>query len=159
MNNYTNINELWDTITPKLYGYLVSVLHDRSLADDILQSTWLKAIPALPRFQDRGFGFSAWLFAIARNECKQHWRKLGREISFDPVLHDKEKVHSGQEDKILIDQILIQLSEDDREIIRLRYIVDLSLNDIAKIFKINPVTARVRMHRAMKNVKLIIQNK
>ncbi len=67
-----NISALWDDVTPKLYGYLVNVLHDRNLAEDILQTTWLKAIQALPSFKDRtGASFSSWLFAIARNECKQ----------------------------------------------------------------------------------------
>src|SRR3989344_2066612 len=157
MNN-NNINELWDEVTPKLYGYLVSILHDRAVADDILQSTWLKAIEALPRFQDRGFGMSPWLFMIARNECKQHWRKDGRELPFDQLLHDKQEDNGRQEDKIFIDQILSRVSSDDRELIRLRYIADLSLSDIAKLLKINPITARVRMHRAIKNTKLIIQN-
>ena len=153
--NKDNIDVLWDTTTPRLYGYLVNVLHDKSLAEDILQTTWLKAIQALPSFKDRsGASFSSWLFAIARNECKQHWRKAGREISFDPEIHDKEIIESKEEDKIFVDQIIKQFSESDRELIRLHYIADLSLNDIAKLLKINPVTVRVRMHRALSFAKL-----
>jgi len=158
--NKDNIATLWDTITPKLYGYLVHTLRDRNLAEDILQATWLKAIEALPRFEERkGISFSSWLFAIARNECKQHWRKSGREISFDPEVHNKEEPDPKREDKIFIDQILMQLSPNDRELIRLRYIADLSLNEIAKLLKINPITARVRMHRALSFAKIVIKNK
>ena len=157
--NKDNLEILWDQITPKLYGYLVNVLHDKNLAEDILQTTWLKAIQALPSFKDRtGAGFSSWLFAIARNECKQHWRKGGREISFDPEIHDKESVESKEEDKIFVEQILARFSENDRELIRLHYIADLSLGDIAKILKINPVTVRVRMHRAISFAKLYFKN-
>ena len=157
--NKDDISVLWDEITPKLYGYLVNVLHDKSLAEDILQTTWLKAIQALPSFKDRsGASFSSWLFAIARNECKQHWRKAGREISFDPEIHDKEIIESKEEDKIFVDQIIKQFSESDRELIRLHYIADLSLNDIAKLLKINPVTVRVRMHRALSFAKLYLKN-
>ena len=154
--NKENLETLWDTTTPKLYGYLVNTLRDRNLADDILQRTGVKAIKALPRFQDRGLGFSAWLFAIARNECRQHWRKSGREISFDEAIHDKEEIDSETENKILIDQILTQLSGDDRELIRLRYIADLPLNSIAKILKINPITVRVRMHRALSTARSLL---
>lgn len=158
--NKDNIAMLWDTVTPKLYGYLVHTLRDRNLAEDILQTTWLKAIEVLPRFEERkGASFSSWLFAIARNECKQHWRKSDREISFDPEVHDKEKIDSREEDKIFIDQILTQLPPGDRELIRLRYIADLSLNEIAKLLKINPITARVRMHRALSFAKIILKNK
>ena len=154
--NKEKLEILWDTITPKLYGYLINTLHDRDLADDILQTTWQKAIEALPSFTDRGSGFSAWLFAIARNECKQHWRKGGREVSFDETVHDKEVAVSNTEDKIFIDQMLMQLSLSGRELIRLRYIADLSLNDIAKLLEINPITVRVRMHRALSSMRALI---
>lgn len=158
--NKDNISALWDTVTPKLYGYLVHTLRDRNLAEDILQTTWVKAIEAFPRFKERrGISFSSWLFVIARNECKQHWRKAGREVSFNSEIHDKEEIDSKEEDKIFIDQILMQLSPDDRELIRLRYIADLSLNEIAKLLEINPVTVRVRMHRALSFAKIILKNK
>jgi len=157
--NKDNIDALWDVTTPKLYGYLVNVLHDRNLADDILQTTWLKAIEALPDFKDRkGASFSSWLFAIARNECKQHWRKNGREVSFDPIIHDKEITDSKEEDIIFVDQIMKQLPSRDRELIRLHYIADLSFRDIAKLLKINSVTVRVRMHRALVFAKIILKD-
>jgi len=157
MNN-ENLSALWDATTPKLYGYLVNTLRDKNLAEDILQATWLKAIAALPRFKESDAGFSAWLFAIAKNECKQHWRKAGREIPFDPELHDTPSTDSAQEDKILVDQILARLSSDDRELMRLRYIAGLPFNDIARILKINPITVRVRMHRAITAAKNMLQN-
>jgi RNA polymerase sigma-70 factor (ECF subfamily) len=157
--NKDHINVLWDKITPKLYGYLIHTLHDKELADDILQTTWLRAIQSIQNFGNNGeTNFSAWLFAIARNECKQHWRKSGREIPFDPLIHDREEVSPKQEDEILIEQILAELSGDDRELIRLRYIAGLPLKNIAKILKINPVTARVRMYRALKCAKVILKN-
>lgn len=158
--NKDNLGELWDETTPKLYGYLVNVLHDRNLAEDILQTTWLKAIEALPNFKDRkGASFSSWLFAIARNECKQHWRKSGREVSFDPTIHDKEVTDSTKEENtIFVDQIMKQLPPLDRELIRLHYIADLSFRDIAKLLKINSVTVRVRMHRALAFAKIILKD-
>jgi len=155
-----DISLLWDEITPKLYGYLVNTLRDRNLAEDILQSTWLKAIEALPGFKEEGAGFSSWLFAIARNECRQHWRKQGREIPFDLELHDKgehDQTEKKHEEKIFVDQILAQLSESDRELLRLRYIAGLPLDNIAKILKINGVTARVRMHRAIKAARIVLE--
>src|SRR5258708_17533535 len=108
-----NISVLWDVVTPKLYGYLVNTLRDKNVAEDVMQSAWLKAIEALPRFKGSHSEFSSWLFAIARNECRQHWRKSGREIPFDPELHDKEAINPAMENTILIDQMLEQLSHND----------------------------------------------
>ena len=158
--NKDNISMLWDTITPKLYGYLINVLRDKNLAEDILQTTWVKAIEASSSFKERpGASFSSWLFAIARNECRQHWRKGGREVPFDIDIHDKAETDSKGEDKIFVEQILVQLSSDDRELVRLYYIADLPFNEIAKILKINPVTVRVRMHRALALIKTLFRNK
>jgi RNA polymerase sigma-70 factor (ECF subfamily) len=159
-NPQDRISELWDSITPKLYGYLINTLKDKALADDILQSAWLKAIEALPQFNARGAGFSAWIFAIARNEMKMHWRKSGREVQYDEGLHDlPDHASSETEDKVLVDQILATLSEDERELIHLRYIGGLSLGEIAKILKINPIAARVRMHRALANARTKLTQK
>ncbi|MEK7500877.1 MAG: sigma-70 family RNA polymerase sigma factor [Patescibacteria group bacterium] len=145
--------KLWDEITPKLFGYLVNVTRNPALAEDLLQNTWTKAIEALSKYQNRGIKFSSWLFAIARNECRQHWRKSNREISFDPALHDTESKDNNPEDKMLVNQLLAKLSEDDRELIRLRFIADLPVDQIAQILRLNPIAARVRLHRALIHLK------
>ncbi len=156
--NKENISALWDSATPKLYGYLVNTLRDRNLAEDILQTTWMKAIEALPRYQESGAGFSAWLFAIARNECRQYWRTRGREVPLDLDIHDTKEADSKNEDQILVDQILGQLSSSDQELLRMRYIAGLTLNEIAAILKINPIALRVRMHRATKAARDTVKN-
>lgn len=141
---------LWDALTPKLFGYLINTTRNRMLAEDLLQSTWIKAIDAFPRFQQQKCSVNAWLFAIARNECRQHWRKAKWEIPLDPERHDREQnEEKGIQDTLLVEHILTQLPEDDREIIRLRYIADIPLKDIAHILDINFVAVRVRIHRAL----------
>ncbi|MDP3901912.1 MAG: RNA polymerase sigma factor [bacterium] len=154
---------LWDNLTPKLFGYLINTTRNKTLAEDLLQNTWLKAINALPGFEPRNISIAAWLFAIAKNECRMHWRKSGRETLFDPakdeetpIKHDEVNNVGNLENKILIEQILGLLSEDDREILRLRYIADLPLNKIANVLKINFVAVRVRMHRALGRARGII---
>lgn len=150
---------LWDTLTPKLFGYLVNVTRNRILAEDLLQNTWLKAIGAFPRFQQHNVSVSAWLFAIARNECRQYWRKAKWEIPLDLEKHDTEQNEEKEiEDTLLVEQILTQLSEDDREIIRLRYIADLPLKDIARILDINFVAVRVRIHRAITRARTVFSS-
>lgn len=149
-----DLSRLWDELTPKLYGYLVNTVRDRTLAEDLLQNTWLRAIQASQGFQQRGVPVSAWLFAIARNECRQHWRKAGREVAFDPALHDRAADDREKpESHVMVEKILSMLSEDDRELIRLRYIADLTVNDIAKVLNLNLVAVRVRLHRALQRAR------
>ena len=146
------LEQFWDEITPKIFGYLVNTLRDKALAEDIFQSTWLKAMEALPKYQDRGLPFSAWLFAIARNECRLHWRQTNHEVAFDSQKHDVA-IDPPSGDGLLAEQILAQLSEDDRELLHLRYIADLSMSDLAKVLNTNSVAVRVRVHRALKRAR------
>lgn len=153
------ISALWDEITPKLFGYLVNTLRNRALAEDVLQTTWLKAIAALSSFKERGAGFQAWIFAIAKNECREQWRKSGRELPLDLELHDRaSECGDDYEEKLLIEQTLDALSESDRDILRLRYIADLSMNEIAHVLGLNFVTVRVRVHRALARAREVLQN-
>ena|SRR3989338_4179928 len=166
MNLHRNeIGELWDKITPKLYGYLIHTLRDTALADDILQATWLKALEALPRFEERGHGkyggLPAWLFSIAKNEMRMHWRKGGREIPYDPIIHDIPKDDRNNEDShennLLVEQVMKFLPKEDQELFRLRFIADLPIGEMARVLGINPVSARVKMHRALSRARLILK--
>ncbi len=155
------VSMLWDVITPKLYGYLVNMLKDKSLADDILQETWLKAITSLNKFEPRGIKFSAWLFAIARNECRQHWCRNGRTITLNED-EDLEKVpdnfitKENLTDKIFLDEILDKIPERDQEILRLRYLAEFSFKEIAQILSIPPITARLRVYRALSKARVAL---
>lgn len=150
------LGQLWDISSPKLFGYLVNTLRDKQLAEDVFQSTWLRAAEHIAGYQFRGVGFSSWLFAIARNECRQLWRKSNRAeehvLQSEPVSHEHETLHS----KLLVDQALSKLSESDQELLRLRYIADLSINEIAKTLNSNSVAVRVRVSRALARVRTVI---
>ncbi len=155
--NKEALGQLWDALTPKLFGYLVNTLKNKTLAEDILQNTWLKAINALPGFRTEGGNFSAWLFAIAHNECRQYWRKSGREVELNVEQHEQVTDDAKtSENTLLIEQVMALLSEDDRELLRLRYISDLPVNDIAKVLNINFVAVRVRLHRALTRARAAI---
>ncbi|MFA5991546.1 MAG: RNA polymerase sigma factor [Candidatus Doudnabacteria bacterium] len=151
------LSQLWDYFTPKLFGYLVNTLRDKTLAEDVFQSTWLKALEALPQYKFQGFSITAWIFTIARNECRQHWRKSSRETEFlnnstELSGDDREQLDS----RLLVEKILQDLSEDDRELLRLRYIADMSPEAIAEVLSINFVAVRVRLHRALSRARAVL---
>jgi RNA polymerase sigma-70 factor, ECF subfamily len=161
LGNREALGKLYDAITPKLFGYLVNVVNDKTVAEDIFQNTWQKAIEAFPKYQiRRNIRLSAWIFAIARNECRKQWSKSEPVEDLDPKKHDGSSAgHDQIREKILIEQTIAQLSEIDREIIRLRYISELTLNEIAAVLNINPVTVRVRVYRALKHARTILTDK
>jgi len=150
------LGALWDELTPKLFGYLVNVTGDRSLAEDLLQSTWLNAINALPNFRERGQGIAPWLFAIARNECRQHWRRAKYEPKLLENDYDAPAEDRPADGELMVEQALSLLAEDDRELLRLRYIADLPVKEVAKVLNINSVAVRVRLHRAIARARAAV---
>jgi RNA polymerase sigma-70 factor (ECF subfamily) len=151
------VSMLWEVITPKLYGYLVNTLKDKSLADDILQETWLKAVTSLHKFEPQGVKFSAWLFAIARNECRQHWRRNNHEVVLEEdeseTTPDNLIVKENLIDAIFLNELLDKIPEKDQEILRLRFLAEFSFKEIAQILNIPPITARLRVYRALSKAR------
>lgn len=142
---------LYDAHTSKLYGYLMNTLRDRTRADDALQTTWLKALDALPRFRFRGAPFSSWLFAIARNVCREQWRSGAHEVLLEPE-YDRADSRE-QPDTTFVERLLAALNESDRELVRLRYIADLQTSEIARVLGISDIAVRVRLHRVIKKLR------
>ena len=143
---------LWDAYTPKLYGYFMNAVRDRALADDLLQQTWTKAIATLDRYEERGHGFGAYLFTIARNECRQYWRTSGREVDLERA-EQLPAPTTDINDALEVERILAHLSDDDRELLRLRYIADLAVQDIARVLGISVTATSVRLHRTLKRAR------
>lgn len=151
-----DISQEWEQYTPKLYGYLMNTLRNRELAEDVLQNTWVKALRSLAQFQDRGKGLGPWLFTIARNECLQHWRRSSHEIPIDTQVHDVATTPLASVDAVMfIESVLRELPDADRELLRLRYIADLPISSLSQVLNSNPVTIRVRLHRALSRARAI----
>jgi RNA polymerase sigma-70 factor (ECF subfamily) len=157
------VGALWDAITPKLFGYLINTLRDRALAEDMLQETWLKAIAAMDRFENRQIRFSAWLFAIARNVCREHWRTNNRVIS---VPDEELETAAGSADFVSeldndmdLTRAINTLAAEEQEILRLRYLAEFTFEEISRVLEISSIAARVRLHRAIKKARLANQIK
>jgi RNA polymerase sigma-70 factor (ECF subfamily) len=58
-----------------------------------------------------------------------------------------------------LERILKNLSDDDQEMLRLRYLAGLAFNEIGKILKISSIAARVRVHRATRRARAVTQTK
>ncbi len=73
-------------------------------AGDICQSAMLKAMLNLPKYEDRGFPFSAWLYRIASNEVNLHFRKKKKEAFVEvKETHVKELMHEVEIEEIIFE--------------------------------------------------------
>ena len=128
---------LYDHYVVRVYRYLFSLTENAADAEDLTSQTFLAAFEALPRYRDHGC-FSSWLFRIARNKANDHFRKdrpeleleEARTVSTSDVLF--EQVAQAQEIQKL-SGLLRRLPATDRDLIRLRYVADLSFVEMAEL--------------------------
>ncbi len=135
-----------------VYHYLLSLCHDRFLAEDLTQETFLRAYRSLEHF-DGSCKLSTWLCQIAKHLYYQHLSRHKREIPAEPdetaftdspqpeekVLHRLELMDVLKEMQKLPGQM--------REVIYLRAVADLSFRDIGEILGRSENWARVNFYR------------
>ena len=124
---------LYDRYFRQIYHYLYSRVGSAADAEDLTAQTFLAALETLPRYHQRGH-FAAWLFTIARNKARDFYRIGESPSPLDDNHSDKADDPLSQ--VIQTDQVeqlaaLIQkLEEAEQELLRLRYVADLSFTEI-----------------------------
>ena len=141
---------------PYLYQRCLRYLHNADDAEDALQEVFLNAYRYADRYQGRA-SLKTWLTTIADNQCFTHWRRKQRYIQIEHLaavieIHEAGQMPSGavqaDERRQLVARVMAQLSPRSREILSLRYWLDLSLEEIAQTLGIGLSAAKMRLHRA-----------
>ncbi|WEK14472.1 MAG: sigma-70 family RNA polymerase sigma factor [Candidatus Microbacterium phytovorans] len=121
------------------------------LAGDVFRVAW-------QRFSPGSRAERAWLYAIARNVLGDHYRRTARQATADQALNSAALIEAqtvssrGPADHPIL-TALATLPATDQEAIRLRYWEHLSTAEVAEVLGITPVAARVRLHRARKQLR------
>ena len=130
-------------------------------ADDVAQEVCLAAIQALPRYQDQGRPFLAFVYGIASHKVADAHRAAARNRS-EPtdVVPERSSVEAGPEQMALqsdsaarMNRLLAVLPEKQREILTLRIVVGLSAEETAEAVGSTPGAVRVSQHRALARLK------
>ncbi|MGH8241957.1 MAG: sigma-70 family RNA polymerase sigma factor [Steroidobacteraceae bacterium] len=139
-----------------LYRFCRRILRDQDRAEDATQDTLIRMYHALSQFEGRA-DFKTWLFTIARNVCLTCLRRMAVESQRrEDYVHDQELARStgspsaGEPD---LDELLSSISVDDREILSLRFVAGLSLQEIADSYELTLSAAKMRLYRAIENLR------
>ena len=140
-----------------VYIFLLGLSGDDSVAQEITQETFVKALKAINRY-DGVKDIRAWLFTIARNtyytERKRQSRFSGSEpdenLAADLVIED---CLVNENDAFLIHQYLHAMKEPYKEVFSLRVFGELPFEKIGLLFGKSPSWARVTFYRAKKQIQ------
>ena len=145
------------------YSLAISIVKDEHKADEVLQSAFVNAYSNLASFKGNS-KFSSWLYRIVVNESFKSIRKQKYEqINLDqvseneiPNLDDFSKKLSIDEQKFYINEALIRLSPNESLALRLFYLEENSIEGITEITGWSSSKAKIILHRARKNMKIIL---
>lgn len=122
----------------------------REQADDLLQDIWLAAWTSLPEFDSRS-RFRTWLYGIAINKCKTHYRSQQRRLSYlslDELVPDRPVERQGSDLEARLPSILEALSDNHRQLLDLYYYGELTLPEISRLLNRNLNTVKYQFYRA-----------
>lgn len=142
----SEIEEVYRAIRERLWGYIRSIVRDTHASEDIFQKSWVKVLPAISQKGLDRESIVPYIFRIARNECMDHFRRRSREskaierLGNIPVARpiDRSAAIRGVIDACLSNP---ELTEQRQELLRLRLIGELKVNDLAEIAGISRRTA------------------
>jgi RNA polymerase sigma-70 factor (ECF subfamily) len=155
-------DELYLRYSKRLLGYFIRMLNfDKEMAQDSLHDVFFKIIEK-PELFDRSRSFKTWIYTIAYNTCKNHYKHAGivkeahEELkATEDVLDERffintaAKIDSGDFKKALNDALTL-LPADKKTTFILRYQEDNSISEIAEIMECSEGTVKSRIHYTLK---------
>jgi RNA polymerase sigma factor (sigma-70 family) len=171
--NHSCLELLINRHKQKVFSYILLVVKDKQLADDIFQDTFIKVINTLRTgtYKEEG-KFIQWVMRIAHNLVIDFFRKSQRIPLLDMIMEDGDIfdnlhiIDDSVEDRLIMDQIhedvrkLIDfLPEEQRKVLIMRHYSDMSFKEIAEQTDVSINTALGRMRYALINLRKLIEKK
>jgi len=156
--------EIYDIHYQLVRTFILKMVGDEWIADDLTQDTFIKVRENLNGLRDRS-KIRPWIFRIARNQCLDFFRsretRQGNQIGSEGVIATIDPIaqiqmEQQQMSKCVQDKIHL-LSEPLRTVLIFSDTMDLSHQEIADILEISVGNVKVRLHRARKALKEILE--
>jgi RNA polymerase sigma-70 factor (ECF subfamily) len=155
------LGELFERHHGPLFGFLVKHTGDRAAAEDITQIVFQRMLKYRHTYRDDG-SFTAWMYHLARRCSADHFRKTNSAPrATDPVNlldHADDAPHAAhhattRDDHELLRVALTRLDDGDREVLLLSRFQELSFAEISGILECSVGAAKVRAHRALRELR------
>ncbi len=154
--------ELYSLYAQPVFRYLYSRMGSVPEAEDATAQTFLAALERFPKYRHDGY-FASWLFSIARNKAMDYFRKRRNETSLDEaefIPADASMLQQAikTERVAALSKLISVLSEEEQELIQLRYIAELSFADIGHLFRKKEDTVKKSLYRLLARLKVQLED-
>jgi RNA polymerase sigma-70 factor (ECF subfamily) len=159
--NVASLGVLFDRHHRLLHDFFARMTGSRAAADDLVQDVFLRILKYRQNFRDDSL-FKAWLFRIARNAQADYFNKHSGETSFpESGFHPQScsplpgRELEQQQDVELLACAMSKLTVDKREVLVLSRYEEMKYEQIAEVLSCEVGTVKVRVHRALKELREI----
>lgn len=144
-----------------LLGFLFHMTGQRELSEDLVQNVFYRMLKYRHTFRGDG-EFRAWMYHVARNVIHDEGRTAKRSIRSQELDVYAEKISGGvaadrhiqkKEELQVLHGALASLTEESREVLVLSRFQELKYHEIATIMNISEGAVKVRVHRALQQLK------
>jgi len=157
----------------RVFTYIILIVRNQQLAEDIFQDTFIKVIKSLEegKYKDNG-KFVSWVIRIAHNLTIDHFRKEKQINTFsnedyETDIFNSKRLSDGTIEDSLVEKQIVkevrllieELPEDQKQVILLRHYGGMSFKEIAEQTNVSINTALGRMRYALINLRKLIDQK
>lgn len=141
-----------------LFRYLLQMTRNRALSEDLVQEVFFRALK-YARSYDLSSPFPVWLYGMARHAYFDSLRKQRGEVAGADISETRsaepmpEEIFARKQDATFLQEALGQLPEGKREVLVLSRFHNLRYEDIARILQCEVGTVKVRVYRALKELR------
>jgi RNA polymerase sigma-70 factor (ECF subfamily) len=161
-NNY-NFLSYYNQFKDKIFNYfLYRVGFDRALAEDLTSEVFIKALKNFSGF-DRSKKFQSWIYAIAHNHLVNHYLQSAKDTiplevveDFLSVPDDNNFEKKYEADKVL--KVIDTMESNDREVLRLKFIDEMSNQEISEIIGKEEGAVRTQISRSLSKLRGMLDN-
>ena len=153
--------ELYRLYVERVFKYCYGKLENVAQAEDATAQTFLVAFETIDRLRDEKY-FSSWLFSIARNKAMDAFRKQRKLVPLNESLLSQEETdpiniitQSTQIDEL--STIIAKLPEKEKELLRLRFLAELSYVEIARLLHRNEQGVKKSVYRLLHSIHGILE--
>ena len=154
--------EIYDRYYMKIFDYCYARTGNRTVSEDLASDVFVEALRGIERYQYRGLPISSWLYRIAHNITVDHFRRNARRPTV-PLLDESENPRLQSPDQadssILWQDIrdaLDQLTDDQQQVIILRFYQGLSHEETAAVMGRRSGAVRVLQKRALNSLRRLM---
>lgn len=155
----TALEQLYLCTKDAIYGYALSILKNTHDAEDVLHDCYLSIYQTAHSYVSAGKPM-AWIFTITRNLClskirsRSHFTEVPEE-DWEWYLESNDQV--SPEDRIVLEDCLRHLEDDEREILLLHILSGMKHREIAELLKRPLSTILSKYHRALKKMRALLE--